>query len=103
MARATSPTGVLRGGVAFMAANVAFFLLGAGDTKHDEIGVPAPMKPGLQTFVLTVSAGTNMLILTRSCCHRYRKSKLAFVLPTATVHVGQTACLMNCSRCFLGQ
>ena len=39
-----------------MAANVAFFLLGAGETKHDEIGVPAPMKPGLQTFVLTTDA-----------------------------------------------
>ena len=56
MARASSPTGVLRGGVAFMAANVAFFLLGAGETKHDGIGVPAPMKPGLQTFVLTTDA-----------------------------------------------
>ena len=56
MARATSPTGVLRGGVAFMAANVAFFVLGAGDAKHDDLGLPAPMKPGLQTFVLTTDA-----------------------------------------------
>jgi len=56
MARATSPTGVLHGGVAFMAANVVFFLLGAGDAKHDDVGVTAPMKPSLQTFVLTTDA-----------------------------------------------
>ena len=56
MARATSPTGVLRGGVAFMAANVAFFVLSASDAKHDDLGLPAPMKPGLQTFVLTTDA-----------------------------------------------
>ena len=53
MTRAASPAGVLRGAAAFMAANVAFFLLGAGDSKHDEVGVIAPMTHKLKKFVLT--------------------------------------------------
>ena len=53
MARASSSTGVMRAGAAFMAANVAFFLLGAGNAKHDKDGLPAPMKRELQKFVLT--------------------------------------------------
>ena len=48
-----NPTSVLRGGAVFMAANVAFFLLGAGAAKHDNRGLPAPMKPQLVLFILT--------------------------------------------------
>jgi len=42
-----------KGAATFMAANVLFFVLGAGDAKHDMLGLPAPMKPKLQKFVLT--------------------------------------------------
>lgn len=45
MARAGSPTGVLRGAVVFMAANVAFFLLGAATAKHDEVSRRAAKRP----------------------------------------------------------
>ena len=38
MARATTATLVLQGATAFMGANVAFFLGGAGAAKHDENG-----------------------------------------------------------------
>ena len=52
MVRANGPTGVLRGAATFMAANVGFFLLGAGGAKHDANGLPAPMTPQLGKFVL---------------------------------------------------
>ena len=53
MVAAGSPTGVLCGATAFMAANVGFFLMGAAGAKHDDAGVPAPMKPSLAKFVIT--------------------------------------------------
>ena len=44
--------GSLLGAGVFMAANVAFFLLGAAAAKHDGDGLPAPIKPGIAKFVL---------------------------------------------------
>lgn len=56
MARASTATLVLQGATAFMGANVAFFLGGAGAAKHDENGMPAPIKPGVLKFVLAVDS-----------------------------------------------
>ena len=53
MARAATPAGVLYGAVIFMTANVAFFLLGAGDSKHDLVGVIAPMNAKQKQIVLS--------------------------------------------------
>ena len=53
MLRAKSATGVLRGAVTFMAANVLFFALGAGDANHNQDGVPEPKKPQLTRFIVT--------------------------------------------------
>ena len=43
---------VLTGASVFMAANVGFLALGSGPAKHDDDGLPAPMKPSLFKFVL---------------------------------------------------
>lgn len=54
MVSAKSGTGVLRGGATVMAANMAFFLCGAGRATHDADGAPAPMPPSLSSTILTV-------------------------------------------------
>ena len=46
-----------------MLANVLFFLFGAGASKHDGNGFPAPMKPSLLKFVLT----TDLTLFTAAC------------------------------------
>jgi hypothetical protein len=50
---------VLTGAAVFMGANVGFLALGSGDAKHDDDGLPAPMKPGLYKLVL----GTDVVLL----------------------------------------
>lgn len=55
-ARAASAAGVLRGAAAFMGAQVAFFALGAAESKHDAAGLPAPMKSETRSFVLVTDA-----------------------------------------------
>lgn len=63
MVRACSPAGALRGGSAFMAANVLFFIGGAAAAKHDKDGLPAPIKPSLVKFI----AGVDSILLLAAC------------------------------------
>jgi hypothetical protein len=56
MCFAARPAGVLAGAAMFMATNVLLFLLGGGNAKHDDRGLPVPIKPSVQRFVLTTDA-----------------------------------------------
>ena len=46
----------MAGAATFMAANVGFFLGGAGRAKHDAAGLPTPIKPKLLRFLLVVDS-----------------------------------------------
>jgi hypothetical protein len=64
MAFASSTTGVLRGAAIVMAANAAFFFVGAGKSRHDIDGKPAPMTDAASGAILAVDltlTGTALL------------------------------------------
>jgi hypothetical protein len=54
MASAKSGFGVMRGAAIVMGANMAFFISGGGQAKHDSDGAPAPMPAQLAMTVLTI-------------------------------------------------
>ena len=92
MAYAASPTGICRSAAAFMAANVAFFLMGAGQAKHDASGLPAPMKPTLQRFVLT----TDVVLF--SCAFVAALSPPASTARTVTSCIFALGCLIGAAE-----
>ena len=56
MATAKTSNGILRGGAAIMAANMAFFLCGAGGARHNDEGESDPMPADTARAVLTIDA-----------------------------------------------
>jgi len=54
MVRARSMAAAYRGAALFMASNVLFFKLGAGECKHDKDGKPAPIKRELLPVIQAV-------------------------------------------------
>lgn len=53
-AKINSP-GILRGAATIMAANMAYFLCGAGGAQHDYKGDSAPMPPGTASAILAMN------------------------------------------------
>jgi hypothetical protein len=51
---ATSANSVMKGAATVMAANMAFFLCGAGRAMHNANGEPAPMPASMATMILTI-------------------------------------------------
>jgi hypothetical protein len=57
---------VLTGAAVFMGANVGFLALGSGEAKHDDEGLPTPMKPGLYKVSLAHSWAPTRAVATPS-------------------------------------
>jgi hypothetical protein len=50
----SSSKGILQGAATVMAANMAYFVCGAGRAQHNDKGDPAPMPPGAATTILAI-------------------------------------------------